>query len=515
MIGNSIGVQFRNYIASGVPIDAQAQAHFNRVIADGGVVPSGLTGVNAFFSAVKAIYGTSDINTAISAAYDPHYLGYRLGAGSGTTLGQAARTLYSCSGASADVTQTTAASQPLLLAHTGENYWQGVGVNGNFVSTPNAVANQITGDIDLIAFINMTTTSYRNILTKDDAASNRQFIFSINNTLQLGLNFGAGIVTYNSTINIPSGANVWIRATRNATNGEIRFFTSNDASTTNPQSVTWTQLGTTVSGSTGSTINGNSVLCVGAQSASGVNAVLGRIFRATIANSIGGTPVVDFNPSSYNPSTSQTQWTSATGEVWTINTGTATTGYKGQVVTKTTTQSDGIDDRMQAASYALTATGVSVYSTYRKFTSTSASAFSVIVETSANHNTNQGFIVDFNDGVNTSFNAIRGNVGTTNASFLDTSILLKLVTSVFDLSLATEEASFYAVNNSALTKAGGINSNNTTMTTSGLNLMARNNTTTGLANMIFDGLIISNIADNSTQRTAMYNYLRSLNNNAF
>jgi hypothetical protein len=71
-----------------------------------------------------------------------------------------------------------------------------------------------------------------------------------------------------------------------------------------------------------------------------------KIHYATISNTIGGTPVVDFNPNQYNAATSQTQWTSSTGEVWTINTGTAATGYKGQIVTKTTTQGDGIDDRL-------------------------------------------------------------------------------------------------------------------------------------------------------------------------
>ncbi len=82
-----------SFIGSGV--DAQAKTHFDRVIADGGVVPSGLSGVNAFFKTIKTIYGTSDINTAISVGLDPQVLGYKLGAGSGTTLGQAAQKLYS------------------------------------------------------------------------------------------------------------------------------------------------------------------------------------------------------------------------------------------------------------------------------------------------------------------------------------------------------------------------------------------------------------------------------------
>ena len=103
--------------AAGTAIDAQAQAHYNRVIADGGLIPKGLSGCSAYFTAVKAIYATSDITTAIAAAYDPDYLGYKVGAGSGTTLGQAAGTLYSATGASSDLTQATAANQQIGRAH--------------------------------------------------------------------------------------------------------------------------------------------------------------------------------------------------------------------------------------------------------------------------------------------------------------------------------------------------------------------------------------------------------------
>ena len=106
-----------SFISSGSGVDAQAQAHYNRVIADGGVIPKGLSGCSAYFTAVKAIYSTSDITTAIAAAYDPDYLGYKVGAGSGTTLGQAAGTLYSATGASSDLTQATAANQQIGRAH--------------------------------------------------------------------------------------------------------------------------------------------------------------------------------------------------------------------------------------------------------------------------------------------------------------------------------------------------------------------------------------------------------------
>jgi hypothetical protein len=723
-----IGIPFMRR-RSGAAIDAQAQAHFNRVIADGGLVPSGLSGVNAFFNTIKTIYGTSDVNTAISAAYDPQVLGYKLGAGSGTTLGQAAQKLYapkdvfggigtgnaywegsgvnsnfistpdaaanrflnnialwgkirlqdynvastntlvakrpfsgnmsyffgitaggtlflrisndgnqsnanqgatssvsltsvatngqdisvgvfrnsstgdvifyyslddtnwiqlgttistaavgifntnlavgvggysdggstitgriyyinisatwlgtpsvlfnanqytgantwtsttsevwtvnSTGAGLADAVQTTAASQPLLLTHTtGNNYWFGSGVSGNFVSTPNAAANQITGDIEVIAKVNFLTVTGRiqTIISKWGVANNLSWVFYLNSANKLEFAFSSnGNSTFAATSSVVTGFSIntdyYVKINRIASTGVVKFYTSTNG-------VTYTQLGTDITLTSGNLFNSTENVQVGYYTQGFLDLFQGKIYRATISNSIGGAPVVDFNPNQYNPSNSQTQWVSTSGETWTINTGTATTGYKGVLVDRAIVQGDGIDDRMQATNYALTATGASVYSTYRKFASTSSGGFGVVVETGANTNTNQGILVDFNEGTNTSFNRIRGNVGTTGASFLDTSILLKLITSVFDLSLATDEASFYAINNSVLTQTGVANVNNTTMTTSGLNLMARS-TAAGFANMTFNGIIISSNANGSTQRTAMYNYIRSINNAAF
>ena len=134
-------------IALGVPffrafdlIDAQAQAFYDRVIADGGanaVVPTGLIGVSATFKAVKAIYGVTDITQALSVFYDAHYLAYKKGTGTGATAGRAIEKLYSACGANGDCVQTTLSSQPLLLEHSGTNYVYLSGVSGNGFSTPN------------------------------------------------------------------------------------------------------------------------------------------------------------------------------------------------------------------------------------------------------------------------------------------------------------------------------------------------------------------------------------------
>jgi len=512
MINIGIGIPFGQRSAG---IDPQAKIAFDSLQSAGFTTPQGITGINAAFKTIKTIYGTSDITTAISFFGDPS-LAYQIGAGSGTTLGQAIRTLPNIIDPTraTDAVQTTAASQPLLLTHTtGQNYWFGSGIDGNFVSTPNRTPAGST-QLDIrVKFEGGNLNANRTFFSQSGAGGGETDIFILRfanaSTGTINMLFGAGLaLSQTSSVGIGAIANYmgWIRVTysSNGTNADVTFFSSTDGSS-------WTQLSThtVVSARLG---NQNSPYQIGSNI--GFNPFQGKISRATASNLIGGAPVVDFNPNQYNAANSQTQWTSSTGEVWTINTGTTATGYKGVLVDRAIVQGDGIDDRMQATNYALTATGASVYSTYRKFASTSSGGFGVVVETGANTNTNQGILVDFNEGTNTSFNRIRGNVGTTGASFLDTSILLKLITSVFDLSLATDEASFYAINNSVLTQTGVANVNNTTMTTSGLNLMARS-TAAGFANMTFNGIIISSNANGSTQRTAMYNYIRSINNAAF
>jgi hypothetical protein len=94
---------------------------------------------------------------------------------------------------------------------------------------------------------------------------------------------------------------------------------------------------------------------IGSLSAGAFSVFRGKISRVLLSNTIGGAPVVDFNPNSYNAATSQTNWTSTTGEVWTLNVGTATTGYKACIVDRTICQGDGSDDTMKNTPYAISA----------------------------------------------------------------------------------------------------------------------------------------------------------------
>jgi hypothetical protein len=710
-----IGIPFMRR-RSGAAIDAQAQAHYNRVIADGGLVPSGLSGVNAFFKTAKTIYGTSDINSAISAAYDPQVLGYKLGAGSGTTLGQAAQKLYSPKGifgdigtgsafwegvgvvgnnvttsaivsptnqldvvsyvyastghtnaatiisndgnarnfvfncqtvstgilqlragtpftnfnsttgvgnfdnytgwiratynqngingdvtfytstdnpntpinsitwiqlgsvvssastglqtgthsiqigsnqgsnnftgrigiaafstliggspsvlfnanqytgantwtsttsevwtvnstgaGLADVVQTTAASQPLLLTHTsGSNYWFGSGVAGNNVTTPNAAANQITGDIDIIVNCskdNWSANSFQGLISKDAATRGYVFYVDSANNLALNVNVGGSLVGQNSSVAL-SGANQsnkWLRATRSASTGNINYYTSLDPISTNPQSVTWTQLGTANRTSTaGSIVAGTARVDIGAFG-TGDYVIQGKIYRATISNSIGGVPVVDFNPNQYNPSTSQTQWTSSTGEVWSISTGTATTGYKGHLCTKTIIQGDGINSFLSGFDVSNLPNNYSLYGANRLYTLTGAGN---VFGASAGGDQFFHFYINSNTFIKRWSTGPEKDFGTT------LNLLTYTGTGTGAGSVETMErnnAGIVTVSNARPIKNSGV----------AVAVFASSATGNFKSNTTVNTLIITKSIDNSTVKTSMYNYIRSINNNAF
>jgi hypothetical protein len=474
-------------------IDPESQAIYDRIIADGGV--SNLIRLNYFVVGLKTIYGSL---SNVPVCYDAHWIGYKLGSGTGATAGQAAAKLYSLTVAG-DAVQTTAASQPLLLAHNGassDNYWWGSGVSGNYVSTPNAVANQITDNLELIAqaslkWQSISATDYDLIGKFSGAAEG--YILRYNGsakTLVLVTNLG-GFTTYSSTATITAvnDAILWVKITRQRSNGEVKFFTS-------PDGITYTQLGSTVSGSTAAINVGSSVVEIGSRGVGTTASTLGKIYRATISNSIGGTPVVDFNPASYNASTSQTAWTSATGEVWTINTGTAATGYKGVLVNRTIVMSDGVDDRLTA-----TVNRPNILTQY------------IATNTYTNDNTANAVVVDSNSGAwlnaIVAFTSVIGNLMNTYGSDLTkakpTNILFLATTS----------------NNSGVKNAISVNNGTETTNTyspslsgTGLNLFTRSGGGTK-ANANINTYICVNVQSDATERTATYNLIRSLNNNAF
>ena len=472
-------------------ISAEAKTIYNRIIADGGV--SNLTRLNFFVKGLKAIYG--DLAN-VPVCYDAHWIGYKLGSGTGATAGQAAAKLYSLTVAG-DAVQATAASQPLLLAHNGassDNYWYGSGVSGNYCSTPNASANQITGDIEIIARVKITNPSTtQTIIAKNVDGSNFSYWFGIGTPNNLRLIFSQnGIITITATSTVAQPFSTtdigYVKVTRTTSDGIVKFFTSTDG-------ITYTQLGANVASTSGAMFNGNASVKIGAYDTANLFPFFGSIYRATISNSIGGAPVVDFNPATYNASTSQTQWTSATGEVWTINTGTATTGYKGTIVDRVIVMSDGVDDNMIS-----TVNRANLLTQY------------LAVKPYINDNTVDRTVIDANG---TSF---QNSISLTSSLFyyvLNGFGGSKAISNTINTLQILAAISNAGVKNSLSKNNSGEVSDTYTPTPSsnGIFVFGKGNgAANGKSNVILNTYIYINLADNLTIQTSTYNLLKTLNN---
>jgi hypothetical protein len=494
-LGLGIGIPFRRM---GGGIDAQAQAHYDRVIADGGLIPSGLVGVNNFFKTVKGIYGTSDITTAISVGLDAQVLGYKLGAGAGTTAGQAAQKLYSCSGASGDVEQTTAASQPLLLVHSGANYWFTSGVNGN-----NCIASgtdsTITGDIEVIAKININdiaSGTYQTIISKygqymlEYFGSNGLFYFYYE--LSGGVTNASTTVTL-ASMGISSKQDFYLKVNRTQSNGNVNYYISTDG-------INYTQMGATISNVSGAIVNSNIDVLIGTRST--FNNFTGKIYRVTVAKSIGGAPVVDFNPSQYNAANSQTQWVSTSGETWTINTGTAATGYKGALVSKTIVQGDGVSAYMEQSGslgFALNSAN-SFYFATRKYTTSNQFPFEYRKASASN-----GILAR----ISTIYSNYRIGQDYQATSFTNNT-LLNLFNSVFQANV-NRSASVNNATPETDATAGTLSSD----IVDNIGLFGFGAGSGANYNGTINNFIITKLADTTIQQTSMYNYIRSINGNSF
>jgi hypothetical protein len=474
-MSNRIGIGIDVF---GAGIDADATTIYNRIIADGGV--SNLSRLNFFVKGLKSIYG--DL-TNVPVCYDAHWIGYKLGSGTGTTAGQAAAKLYSLTVAG-DAVQATAASQPLLLSHNGsssDNYYWSPGLSSDYVSTPNASGNQLTSDCALeIISRNATINATTKVFCAKRAGATAttfayQFVYT-SNLLSIVLSNGTTIFSYDSTTTLNS-ASIGFRFSRNATTGIIKFFESLDG-------INYTQLGSNITGFTGTIFNLNAITTIGTNAITS-NSV--KIEKCLFFKDDTFTTVTqNFNPATYNAATSQTQWTSATGEVWTINTGTATTGYKGVLVDRTIVQGDGVNDTMASGALA----------SRQYFTSYASTK---VYNVSANPAIYGSDTVSHLFYITSSAHAVF-NGATLFSSNNSTSLIMSTV-------------DFNSTNSKLRFNSGSdISGSSGTNTSTNVKIF---NYTTQYGNSVLNTLIQRNGIDNDTQKTATYNLIRSLNNNSF
>jgi hypothetical protein len=482
-----IGLQFQNQLFTPSFIDTDARANYNRIIADGGV--SDINRLNYFIRGLKDIYGSL---TNVPVCYDAYYIGYKTGAGAGPTLGQAIAKLYSLT-VGGDLIQNTATAQPLLLAHNGtDNYFYtgpGNDTVGNFCQTSTNVSPQINTDFTFeFNFSNYISRGIFGGCPTASAAGWSLQIQSSTNVLRFyGRVASINVLTVDSTTGITVTGNRWIKVVRSG--NDYSFWEKADGGT-------YTQVGTTVTDATVLTSISQPI-----QIGNGFNTnYIGigcNINKANFYSDATSTNLVStFNPNSYNGATSQTQWTSSTSEVWTINTGSASTGYKGSLVDRTQIQSDGIDDKLSTLGVTLN-DGHFNYCVYKGMYE-DGSGNRMVYSNGTNNFNNAIAMLSTNNMFISLTNAIFGG------SVTKTIRTLGLSTSVFGTNITKGK-----VNNGTFgsTLAG------TYVGGAGYTLFA--NPSVHFGNSLITTNIISQNTDTLDQQTAMYNLIKTMNNNAF
>ena len=201
------------------------------------------------------------------------------------------------------------------------------GTSGNYVSTPDNLVLDITGDIDIavrVAMTDWTPAASQALITKRLSPSNISYAFSVREGAFAGklllTTSGDGSTTRNATssvaVTVSDGEALWVRATRASSSGSTVFYTAPD-SPTYPTS--WTQLGTTISTTAGAIFAGTANLVVGSQSAGTLTMLNGTVYRAIVKDGIDETAVADFDATKFATSASTT-CVAETGETWTLNT---------------------------------------------------------------------------------------------------------------------------------------------------------------------------------------------------
>lgn len=508
-LGLGLGLTRGFILSAGSGIDPQAQAHYDRVIADGGVCTYGLDGVNTYTKAIKAIYGISDINTKFVYVRHLDFLGYKLGTGSSTTtLGRAVQKVYSLTGANYDLIQNTVTAQPAIGAWSvGENFLATFGGTGNGMTSTSKANPNNTKLTAILRFRKLSQGNAQLITHGDNIGVNWSIFPNGTNNIVIQLADGSSFAS-TSTIN-PATFNGWVRVivTTSGSNLLIDYATSTDGTN-------YTALGTQVTatgkaGQIGSTsrpfaIAGRSAF----HSGSSAEFLSAQVFDST------DTLLFDFNPNLYNRSVNQTQFTSSTGETYTLNVNTGVTGLKAMICDQTMIQGNGTSMGMQAASATINTQVFTQYNVWRKYQNViTAGSSGLLNEFGSSVSAGAGIAFNPNDPANTESIYISANGGLNGTSWQSTSTALKLSTFRGDVNGAPYEQTL-ATNNvantfNAVQAAGG---NTTAIIATGDNLLARNNAASLWLNAIWVAGILTISTDSVSEATAMYNYIADSTN---
>lgn len=237
-------------------------------------------------------------------------------------------------------------NEPLLLAHTGENYLYVPGANDNHGSTPSTAALTITGDIECVARVALddwSPTTTAGILSKESGGTNRSWVFRVNTNGAMQITwFTAGTTASSaaaiSNANLSStadGTALWLRWRLDVDNGasgrDATFWWAADQAT---EPTSWTQLGTTVT-TTGTTsiFGGTADVQIGGSTNAGLP-TSGKLYRVILRNGIAGTTVLDADFTTGITSGSQTSFTESSSNAATVTINRSSSGRKSAAVVR-------------------------------------------------------------------------------------------------------------------------------------------------------------------------------------
>lgn len=196
------------------------------------------------------------------------------------------------------------------------------GTSGNYANTPDHTSLDITGDIDISADVapdDWTPAANQTFVSKA-AGSNWGYHFGLRTTGVLRLTWsvaGTTTVAIDSTVGTgaANGARLAVRVTFDVDNGSNQrvaiFYTA--PSIDGP----WTQLGSTVTQSTATSIfNSSRPLEIGAYNNGTLDRLPGRVYAVVVRNGINGTVVA--NPRFIDQADGATSFVDSTGKTFTI-----------------------------------------------------------------------------------------------------------------------------------------------------------------------------------------------------
>lgn len=208
-------------------------------------------------------------------------------------------------------------NQPLYLPWDGTPSVYLPGTAGNAISAPHAASHDITGDIEIVANVNLGSVTVAQRIVSRGTTSWGVFI-SASNTLGLAFRFGGsmkyGAAALGANINVP----LWVKVTRSAASGLVSFYSAPDSQN---EPTSWSLLGTSTPSAPGAMDPITTSIFLGGYATTGEN-LTGGIRKVVVRDGIGGTTVADFDASLCG----QSGYTDSVGNVWAVNR--STTGRK-------------------------------------------------------------------------------------------------------------------------------------------------------------------------------------------